>query len=818
MRLSVIIPVHGGVEMLEASLLAIRRSLQQPAEVIVVDDGSPAELAEQIGKVATAAGAQLIRQVQSGPAAARNRGAEEAIGEIVVFIDADVNVHAESLGQLAEAFASDAGLSAVFGSYDDQPLAKTLVSDYRNLLHHYAHQNSRRDAKTFWAGCGAIRRAVFLEAGGFDVTFERPSIEDVELGFRMTANGHRIELRREIQCTHAKRWTLRSFFLTDLKQRAIPWTEMLFAQAVKLPADLNFGLSQKLSVPLALLLLVSLLFALRSPLLGGAAAAACALSLGLLNWQFFGFLARLRGALFALGAFPCHVVHYWAGGFGYIGGCLRVWRRIDPQLPIAAATLTVIILGWQVASGTYQSDFAGHPDAPSHYVTGVMTAEYLKHPTLRPMHFAEQYYLHYPKVGIGHWPPLFYILEGFWFICFGVSKTAAMALQALLAFVLVFSVYALARRYVTFGVALGAALLLIMTAPFRQSLEWVMAENCTAVLVIGATIAFARYLEQPGLLMGQAFGLLSALALLTKGSACPLAALPLISLVLNRRFGLMLRMDFWLSALPVLVIAAPWYWFARGFSSPNLVSVGTGRGTWTPGLEYGFPLLLLAALGFFLMPKRDPYVAALAGLVLAFAAAPLSVGAFREGRHLLPAMAAAAVLAVGVWSKFRQPYLAVAISLALSWWLSPASHKNAPEQYRSWAKTMQGTGPILVSGSGLEEGAMVAAMAEVEPMPKRVIFRASRVLSSSGWNLEQYRLLVRDENETRAQIDELGIAFVLQSDGAAQPHDELLRAVTKAWKRIALPGFVLAANPQPMEGRRQRIEQKRLGRQILLDP
>ncbi len=113
-------------------------------------------------------------------------------------------------GRFTSVFTNEPDVSAVFGAYDTQPEAPQLVSQYRNLLHHFVHSQSAGEAETFWGGCGAIRREVFLEAGRYDEwSYPRPQIEDVELGHRVRALGHRILLRPEIQCTHLKRWTLR---------------------------------------------------------------------------------------------------------------------------------------------------------------------------------------------------------------------------------------------------------------------------------------------------------------------------------------------------------------------------------------------------------------------------------------------------------------------------------------------------------------------------------------------------------------------------------------------------------------------------------
>src|SRR4051794_28093637 len=69
-----------------------------------------------------------------------------------------------------------------------------------------------------------------------------------------------------------------------------------------------------------------------------------------------------------------------------------------------------VLLQW--LSGTYQSDFGGYADEPAHYVTGLMVHDYIAtgFPG-RPQQYAENYYLHYPKVALGHWPPVFYLMQ-----------------------------------------------------------------------------------------------------------------------------------------------------------------------------------------------------------------------------------------------------------------------------------------------------------------------------------------------------------------------------------------------------------------------
>src|SRR5207244_3699087 len=148
---------------------------------------------DETSRIAARFGTRVIRRpVSEGPARARNLGAHAAAGDLLFFVDADVAIGPDAIDQILAAFEDDPGLAAVFGSYDDEPDAPNFLSQYRNLLHHHVHQTSCAAASTFWAGCGAIRRDVFLAAGGFDERYRNPSVEDIELGYRLTRDGQRI--------------------------------------------------------------------------------------------------------------------------------------------------------------------------------------------------------------------------------------------------------------------------------------------------------------------------------------------------------------------------------------------------------------------------------------------------------------------------------------------------------------------------------------------------------------------------------------------------------------------------------------------------
>ena len=298
-RLTAIVPATKGPETLERVRTAIEQAAAPPEEIIVVD--GPA---------------------QAGPAEARNAGAERASGDVLVFVDADVLVHRDAFVRIRAAFDSDAGLDGLFGSYDDEPADEGTVSAFRNLLHHHVHQSSPGPAKTFWAGLGAIRKDVFLGIGGFDSAYRVPSIEDVELGLRLTDAGHRIRLAPEIQGKHLKGWTLPGMIRCDVLHRGVPWLTLLLTRG-RPSATLNLRWRHRVS-------------ALASVGLAGAVAArrfrAFVPSVALLivlNHAFYGLLWDKLGPRKATLGVGLHVVHHLSA---VVASPLALWVYLHSRL------------------------------------------------------------------------------------------------------------------------------------------------------------------------------------------------------------------------------------------------------------------------------------------------------------------------------------------------------------------------------------------------------------------------------------------------------------------------------------------------------
>ena len=299
--LTVVIPATDRRATLQRAVAAVQRAEASPEELIIIDE--PAGL---------------------GPAAARNLGARRAQGDILVFVDADVEVHEDAFARIRNAFDREPSLAAVFGSYDDDPGASGVVSDFRNLLHHHVHQESAGVATTFWAGLGAIRRDVFLELGGFDEErYPHSSVEDIELGSRLHARGGHLRLDPTIQGKHLKEWTLASMTKTDLLRRGVPWLRLVLEKRSG-TTGLNLGWRHRLSTVASLLLLTGLMR--RSFRLVGTMLA----FLIVLDRPFYGLLFRRRGLRLVVAGVLLHLVHRLTSAaavpIALAGHVLRIWK------------------------------------------------------------------------------------------------------------------------------------------------------------------------------------------------------------------------------------------------------------------------------------------------------------------------------------------------------------------------------------------------------------------------------------------------------------------------------------------------------------
>ena len=230
----------------------------------------------------------------------------------------------------------------------------TSIHRYKNLFHHFVHQHGCTEASTFWGACGAIRREIFVTIGGYDENYQRPCIEDIELGYRLRAASYKIRLLPDLQVKHLKRWDASSLIRSDMLDRAAPWTELIWNQIVrqkkKVANDLNLGWPFRVSLIISFLLIIAAVvlpftvWALPLTLV-------CVFLFLFLQISFFRFFRAKRGMAFALQALAWRFGYDLYSGLGFCYGSLRFanasTRKILSQ---AFARLDSVALGTGVGT------------------------------------------------------------------------------------------------------------------------------------------------------------------------------------------------------------------------------------------------------------------------------------------------------------------------------------------------------------------------------------------------------------------------------------------------------------------------------------
>jgi glycosyltransferase involved in cell wall biosynthesis/GT2 family glycosyltransferase len=194
--ISVVIPTYNRVDQLRGVLggLAAQTGLDEPAQVIVVSDGSTDGTDEYLRSPACPLPVLALSQANAGPAAARNHGVREASGDLVVFVDDDVVPAPELLAaHLHHHQASGDDTTVVIGPMltpQGEDLSPWVRWEQDMLYKQYAAME-RGDwgatARQFYTANASIARRHVVDAGGFDETFRRA--EDVELAYRLADRG-----------------------------------------------------------------------------------------------------------------------------------------------------------------------------------------------------------------------------------------------------------------------------------------------------------------------------------------------------------------------------------------------------------------------------------------------------------------------------------------------------------------------------------------------------------------------------------------------------------------------------------------------------
>ena len=197
--LSVIIPTFQRRDSVERELRALARQTLAPEtfEVTVAIDGSQDGTREMVEAFAAPYRLNCMWQPNRGRAAARNAGVRVARGEVLVFFDDDMQPAPDCLAAHWRAHSGQSRLGvmgAVPIRLDEtaSPVAAYIGAKFNQHLEELARPDHQLVLRDFYIGHFSIRRALLLEAGGFDEAFTLYGNEDLELSLRLIEAGVRL--------------------------------------------------------------------------------------------------------------------------------------------------------------------------------------------------------------------------------------------------------------------------------------------------------------------------------------------------------------------------------------------------------------------------------------------------------------------------------------------------------------------------------------------------------------------------------------------------------------------------------------------------
>jgi len=478
-----------------------------------------------------------------------------------------------------------------------------------------------------------------------------------------------------------------------------------------------------------------------------------------------------------------------------------------------------------ISTGAYSSGFSG-ADESAHFLNSYFISIYLKgHVGVNPLAFATDFYIHYPKISIGHWPPAYYGIVGLLFLVLPAAVKIAFLIN------LCFSSLPVAAVAVTLGnvlnrraALLGATLYALMPL-VTEGQAYFMLDQVLAAVCIAATMAWVAYTLKPAWWRALLFVGFCVFAVLTKGNGWLLVFVPAYHLLLTHNWRLLALPHIYGAALVAGLIVLPWYWLTAGIAADGF--------NYQAGLEYALTAfsaavghlvdnmtvlgLLLALSAVFMEyrqrrhnPTRWSIISACISLVLATLTLQCLIPVDIVSRYMAPALPAMVVLAViglrHIYTslmdcRFSGMSVIASLFLVVLMFVPGMKHlatRAAKPDYQV-AKVL----PVLATGlphnlcliDGLSnaEGAFMVEMALQDPKLQHYAIRGSKLFADTNFMGTQYTPRFTDSRSLLAEMKRLGIHNVIivrAGNEPAYPHSrqliEALQLPESSFKRVGV--------------------------------
>lgn len=493
-----------------------------------------------------------------------------------------------------------------------------------------------------------------------------------------------------------------------------------------------------------------------------------------------------------------------------------------PASFLLLAYLCTVLVGTlaMVLARSYQSGFSG-ADEPSHFLNGYFVADYLRHHFgSNPMAAATDFYIHYPKISIGHWPPAYYGFLGLAFLILPPTIVVAFGLNVLVAALPAIGIAAALTLLCGRRAAIAGVLLYAIAPLVLEGDAMFMADQPLAACLVAATAVWIAYLCAPGWGKAIGFALLAALAVLIKGNGALIVFVPMFHIVLTANWRQLLSIRLYAAAALAAMLVVPWYIItakiaADGFnyqagvayaSQALAANLQTLLHNLTP---VGILLAVFAAVMAYRERKQSALrwtiVSGIVSLVLATLTLQSLVPVDIVDRYMAPALPAMVILAVlGAQRLLAQlaprpalqlPVVAVLMAVMA---VPGVMHlvARAPKADTGLAQVTNALAsagkPTLtvIDGRSAAEGAFIAQMAVHDAGLHGYVVRASKLLADSNFMGSSYTLKFQRPQQVVAELHRLGVQHIVivRENGAdAYPHSKQMREALAATDS----GFVL---------------------------
>lgn len=428
----------------------------------------------------------------------------------------------------------------------------------------------------------------------------------------------------------------------------------------------------------------------------------------------------------------------------------------------------------QYKSGVYSSELSHQPDESAHVVTSLMIHDYVKTGLgTSPIHYAENYYIHYPKVSIGVWPPLFHSTAALWMMFFGRTHTSLLIFVAFQCTLCAIMLVWFARRFLPPLAAAAVGFCLILLPAFQDASSQMMVDMFLTLMQLWAMFLMIEFFRTGTMKAAIWLGVVTSLAMLTKGNANCIVVCCAFMMLLTRQFSLLKRPPVYVAGLITVLLGLPWQILSMHLIGTAFEAFSLGR-FWRllSGYEVilvdklTLPVLLLATAGFVVVlirllfrPSNDSpdinaaaAVSLLSAIIIFHCIAPLPGP---DDRYMLPALPLLLLFAaLGIrWVAETVPVpglsaqvKAATIAVLCVGWFAYARYALILKPEMGLDKTAASLEPakiadevVLICSDSWGEGAFITSMAFNESSgAKHIILRGSKILSENPWDLATY--------------------------------------------------------------------------------